>query len=135
MASTGLPGAYVKNTPGYLSEENTTVTEYLTPTNFSLQEDDKTKYFDAACFSTQENTVIQHVEPAGEQAMIEHFELAQGSRGNLPEAEFDCHGRVIELQRAQLAEWPIDADFTPFDRSEGPSVGALERSLPCSSSF
>ena len=48
----------------------------------------------------------EHVDLAD---MIEHFELAQGSRGSLPEAELDRHGRVIELHSAQPYE---------FDRSK-----------------
>lgn len=97
------------------------MTEYFEPENFPVQGDTITEYFDPSGFPIQDNTITQHVEPtdsAQEQVMNEHFELAQGSRGSLPEAELDCHGRVLELRCAQPTESPIVADCTEFDGSK-----------------
>ncbi|KAG0553696.1 hypothetical protein KC19_12G032000 [Ceratodon purpureus] len=143
LASTALD-TVVKSTPEDFQPSNSlfpdlenTMTEYFDLTDFQIYEDARTEYFDTeACFTISENTVTQHVEPsaglrikitdvidhvepAKEQAMIEHFELAQGSRGSLPEAELDCHGRVIELRRcAHPTDSPLVADYSQFDLSK-----------------
>lgn len=99
---------------GFPIPENTNTTEYLDPVGFPIQEATDSRIQEPSIIP---ETITEHLEATDsriqEPSMIEYFELSQGSRGSLPEAEF-CRGRVLELRSDSSSV----ADCSGFDRSK-----------------